>query len=109
MEQYASKEFLKMSVQQYLKDANQLNEIENLSKQISDLISLGNYSQIADLDRIRLELIKNFNDKSNRDFQNLVKKLSLKNTENIIQIESKLLSLKDEKSKFIKRFQAYNY
>ena len=98
-----------MSVQQYLKDANQLNEIENLSKQISDLISLGNYSQIADLDRIRLELIKNFNDKSNRDFQNLVKKLSLKNTENIIQIESKLLSLKDEKSKFIKRFQAYNY
>ena len=109
MEQYASKEFLKMSAQQYLKDANQLNEIENLSKQISDLISLGNYSQIADLDRIRLELIKNFNDKSNTDFQNLVKKLSLKNTENIIQIESKLLSLKDEKSKFIKRFKAYNY
>jgi len=109
LEQYASKEFLKMSVQQYLKDANQLNEIENLSKQISDLISLGNYSQIADLDRIRLELIKNFNDKSNTDFQNLVKKLSLKNTENIIQIESKLLSLKDEKSKFIKRFKAYNY
>jgi len=98
-----------MSVQQYLKDSNQLNEIENLSKQISDLISLGNYSQIADLDRIRLELIKNFNDKSNTDFQNLVKKLSLKNTENIIQIESKLLSLKDEKSKFIKRFKAYNY
>ena len=98
-----------MSEQQFLKDANQLNEIENLSKQISDLISLGNYSQIADLDRIRLELIKNFNDKSNIDFQNLVKKLSLKNTENIIQIESKLLSLKDEKSKFIKRFQAYNY
>ena len=98
-----------MSAQQYLKDANQLNEIENLSKRISDLISLGNYSQIADLDRIRLELIKNFNDKSNTDFQNLVKKLSLKNTENIIQIESKLLSLKDEKSKFIKRFKAYNY
>ena len=98
-----------MSEQQFLKDAYQLNEIENLSKQISDLISLGNYSQIADLDRIRLELIKNFNDKSNIDFQNLVKKLSLKNTENIIQIESKLLSLKDEKSKFIKRFKAYNY
>ena len=98
-----------MLEQQYLKDNNELNQIENLSKQISDLISLGNYSQIADLDRIRLELIKNFNDKSNTDFQNLVKKLSLKNTENIIQIESKLLSLKDEKSKFIKRFKAYNY
>ena len=109
MEQYASKEFLKMSVQQYLKDANQLNEIENLSKQISDLINLGNYSLIEDLDRTRLELIKNFKDKNNKNFQGLVKKLSLKNTENISQIDSKLISLKDEKSKFIKRFKAYNY
>ena len=109
MEQYASKEFLKMSVQQYLKDANQLNEIENLSKQISDLINLCNYSQIEDLDRTCLELIKNFKDKNNKNFQSFVKKLSLKNTENISQIESKLISLKDEKSKFIKRFKAYNY
>ena len=98
-----------MLEQQYLKDNSKLNEIENLSKQISDLISLGNYSQIADLDRIRLELIKNFKDKNNKNFQILVKKLSLKNTENISQIESKLISLKDEKSKFIKRFKAYNY
>ena len=86
-----------------------LNQIENLSKQISDLINLGNYSQIEDLDRTRLELIKNFKDKNNKNFQSLVKKLSLKNTENISQIESKLISLKDEKSKFIKRFKAYNY
>ena len=98
-----------MSVQQYLKDANQLNEIENLSKQISDLINLGNYSQIEELDRTRLELIKNFKDKNNKNFQSFVKKLSLKNTENISQIESKLISLKDEKSKFIRRFKAYNY
>ena len=95
--------------QQYLKDNNELNQIENLSKQISDLINLGNYSRIEDLDRTRLELIKNFTDKNNKSFQNLVKKISLKNTENISQIESKLISLKDEKSKFIKRFKAYNY
>ena len=98
-----------MLEQQYLKDNNELNQIENLSKQISDFINLGNYSQIEDLDRIRLELIKNFKDKNNKSFQNLVKKISLKNTENINQIESKLISLKDEKSKFIKRFKAYNY
>ena len=98
-----------MLEQQYLKDNNELNQIENLSKQISDLINLGDYSRIEDLDRIRLELIKNFTDKNNKNFQNLVKKISLKNTENISQIESKLISLKDEKSKFIKRFKAYNY
>ena len=98
-----------MLEQQYLKDNNELNQIENLLKQISDLINLGNYSRIEDLDRTRLELIKNFTDKNNKNFQNLVKKISLKNTENICQIESKLISLKDEKSKFIKRFKAYNY
>jgi hypothetical protein len=98
-----------MLEQQYLKDNSELNEIENLSKQISDLINLGNYSLIEDLDRTRLELIKNFKDKNNKNFQSLVKKLSLKNTENISQIESKLISLKDEKSKFIKRFKAYKY
>ena len=98
-----------MLEQQYLKDNSELNEIENLSKQISDLINLVNYSLIEDLDRTRLELIKNFKDKNNKNFQGLVKKLSLKNTENISQIESKLISLKDEKSKFIKRFKAYNY
>ena len=86
-----------------------LNQIENLSKQISDLINLGNYSQIEDLDRTRLELIKNFKDKNNKNFQNVVKKLSFQNKHNIDQIESKLISLKDEKSKFIKRFKAYNY
>ena len=98
-----------MLEQQYPKDNYELNEIENLSKQISDLINLGNYSQVEHLNRTRLELIKNFKDKNNKNFQILVKKLSKKNIENISQIESKLISLKDEKSKFIKRFKAYNY
>jgi hypothetical protein len=66
-----------MLEQQYLKDNYELNEIENLSKQISDLINLGNYSQIEELDRTRLELIKNFKDKNNKNFQSLVEKLSL--------------------------------
>jgi len=98
-----------MLEQQYLKDNSELNEIENLSKQISDLINSGDYSLIEDLDKTRLELIKNFTDKNNKNFQSLVKKIYSKNTENISQIKSKLISLKDEKSKFIKRFKAYNY
>ena len=98
-----------MLEQQYLDDNYELNKIEDLSKQISNLVNLGNYSQVEQLNRTRLELIKNFKDKNNKNFQSLVKKLSLKNTENINQIEFKLISLKDEKSKFIKRFKAYNY
>ena len=98
-----------MLEQQYLKDNSELNEIENLSKQISDLINSGDYSLIEDLDKTRLELIKNFTDKNNKNFQSLVKKIYSKNTENISQIKSKLISLKDEKSKFIKRFKAYNF
>ena len=83
-----------MLEEHYQKDKYDLIQIENLSKQISDFIYLGNYSQIEELDRTRLELIKNFKDKKNKNFQSLVKKLSLKNTENICQIESKLIITK---------------
>ena len=98
-----------MLEEHYQNDSIDLMQIENISKQISDLINSGDYSLIEALDKTRLDLIKNFKDKNNKNFQNFVKKLSLKNTENINQIESKRVSLKDEKSKFIKRFKAYNY
>ena len=45
-----------------------LNQIESLSKQISDLINCGNYDQVKDLDNTRLDLIKNFKDKNNKNF-----------------------------------------
>ena len=98
-----------MLEQQYLKDNSELNEIENLSKQISDLINSGDYRRIEALDKTRLDLIKNFKDKNNKNFQKLIKDISKKNNNDINQIEHKLISLKDEKSKFIKRFKAYNY
>ena len=85
-----------------------LNEIQSLSKQISDLINCGNYDQVKDLDNTRLDLIKNFKDKNNKNYQNIIYKISEKNKDDIDQIESKLYSLKEEKSKFIKRFKAYN-
>ena len=39
-----------------------LEEIENLSKKISDLINIGKYEDITVIDKKRLELIKKFNE-----------------------------------------------
>jgi hypothetical protein len=98
-----------MLEEHYQKDNYDLMQIENISKQISDLINSGDYSRIENLDKTRLDLIKNFKDKNNKNFQTLIRKTSDKNKNDINQIEVKLTSLKDEKSKFIKRFKAYNY
>ena len=98
-----------MLEEHYQKDKYDLIQIENISKQISDLINLGDYSRIETLDKNRLDLIENFKDKNNKNFQTLIRKISDKNKNDINQVEVKLISLKDEKSKFIKRFKAYNY
>ena len=98
-----------MLEEHYQKDNYDLMQIENISKQISDLIYSGDYSRIENLDKTRLDLIKNFKDKNNKNFQTLIRKISDKNKNDINQIEVKLTSLKDEKSQFIKRFKAYNY
>ena len=98
-----------MLEEHYQKDNSDLMQIENISKQISDLINSGDYRQIETLDKTRLDLIKNFKDKNNKSFQSLIRDISKKNNNDINQIENKLISLKDEKSKFIKRFKAYNY
>ena len=98
-----------MLEEHYQKDNYDLMQIENISKQISDLINSGDYSRIENLDKTRLDLIKNFKDKNNKNFQTLIRKTSDKNKNDINQIEVKLTSLKDEKSKFVKRFKAYNY
>ena len=98
-----------MLEEHYKIDSTDLMQIENLSKQISDLINSGDYSRIETLDKTRLDLIKNFKDKNNKTFQTLIKDIYKKNNNDINQIEVKLISLKDEKSKFIKRLKAYNY
>lgn len=100
---------LKMLEEHYQNDSTDLMQIENISKQISDLINSGDYSRIETLDKTRLDLIKNFKDKNNKSFQSLIRDISKKNYNDINQIKHKLISLKDEKSKFIKRFKAYNY
>ena len=88
-------------------DRSSMMIIEELSKKISNLINVGEYQKVSDLDKARLKLIKEFNYKNNLKFRSLVLGISNKNLENIQNIENKFKDLQIERSKFIKRFKAY--
>ena len=64
-----------------------LEQIENLSKKISDLINIGKYENITVIDKKRLELIKNFNDHNNKQFQKMITRIDSDNLKNIEKIE----------------------
>ena len=90
-------------------DVSCMKKIEYLSKKISDLIMLDKYEQVSILDRERLNLIKQFKNIDNKQFRIIVSNINdniLKDKKNI---ETKLNSLKSDRTKFIKRFKAYNY
>ena len=86
-----------------------LEEIENLSKKISDLINIGKYEDITVIDKKRLELIKNFNDHNNKQFQRIITQIDHDNLKSIERIEKDYKNLKVERSSFSKRLKAYNY
>jgi hypothetical protein len=86
-----------------------LEEIENLSKKISDLINIGKYDDITVIDKKRLELIKNFNDHNNKQFQRIITQIDHDNLKSIERIEKDYKNLKAERSSFSKRLKAYNY
>ena len=86
-----------------------LTQIENISKKISESVNHGQYIKIDELNQIKLKLIKKFKNKSDENFKNIIKIIRKQNVENIKNIELKLNKIKDERSKFIKRFKAYNY
>ena len=85
-----------------------LEQIENLSKKISDLINIGKYDNITVIDKKRLELIKNFNDHNNKQFQKMITRIDSDNLKNIERIEKDYKNLKAERSSFSKRLKAYN-
>jgi len=85
-----------------------LEETENLSKKISDLINIGKYDDITVIDKKRLELIKNFNDHNNKQFQKMITRIDNDNLKNIEKIEKDYKNLKVERSSFSKRLKAYN-
>ena len=86
-----------------------LEEIENLSKKISDLINIGKYDDITVIDKKRLELIKNFNDHNNKQFQKIITQIDNDNLKSIERIEKDYKNLKAERSSFSKRLKAYNH
>jgi len=86
-----------------------LEEIENLSKKISDLVNKGKYDNITVIDKKRLELIKNFNDHNNKQFQKMITRIDNDNLKNIEKIEKDYKNLKAERSSFSKRLKAYNH
>lgn len=85
-----------------------LEQIENLSKKISDLVNTGKFDDITVIDKKRLELIKNFNDHNNKQFQKMITRIDSDNLKNIEKIEKEYKSLKAERSSFSKRLKAYN-
>ena len=85
-----------------------LEEIENLSKKISDFVNIGKYDNITHIDKKILELIKNFNDHNNKQFQKMITRIDSDNLKNIEKIEQDYKSLKAERLSFSKRLKAYN-
>ena len=85
-----------------------LEQIENLSKKISDLVNIGKFDDITVIDKKRLELIKNFNDHNNKQFKKMITRIDNDNLKNIEKIEQDYKSLKAERSSFSKRLKAYN-
>ena len=86
-----------------------LEQIENLSKKISDLVNKGKYDNITVIDKKRLELIKKFNDYNNKQFQKMITRIDNDNLKNIEKIEKDYKNLKAERSSFSKRLKAYNH
>ena len=98
-----------MSIYKDNNDIINLTQIENISKKISDLVNYGQCNKIDELNQIRLDHIKNFKNKSDENFRTIVRNIRKDNVENIKKMELKLNKEKEERSKFIKRFKAYNY
>ena len=96
-----------MSNNKFDYDVISLTQIENISKKISDLINHGQYKNIEKLNQTKLDLIKKFKNKSDENFKTIIKIIRKENIDNIKTIEYKLNKIKNERSKFIKRFKAY--
>ena len=84
--------------------------LENLSKQISDLISQNNFKKVPHLDSLRQSIIQNtyLNKKDDLDIKDKIKKLINENDLLILASESKLKNLNKNHTKFHKRLTAYS-
>lgn len=89
---------------------NDLDLLENLSKQISDLLYNNEFAKVSEIDSQRIALIKKI--KENETHKNIIKqrigKLVKNNTDLIEKTEKKLLNLSKNHNKFNKRLKAYS-
>ena len=90
---------------------NDLDLLENLSKQISDLLYNNEFSKVSEIDSQRIALIKKI--KENETHKNIVKQrivnLVENNTALIEKTEKKLQNLSKNHNKFNKRLKAYSF
>ena len=88
-----------------------LQLLENLSKQISDLIYLNRYKQISELDEQRKEIIRKI--KKSQIKKNEIKAriclLAEGNTRMVQATERKMQLLQKNHNKFNKRLEAYSF
>ncbi|MAK06054.1 MAG: hypothetical protein CMM64_02875 [Rhodospirillaceae bacterium] len=88
-----------------------LDLLEHLSKKISDLIYLNEFSQIASLDNHRKEIIRKITENNSKkdEIKTRIKLLMEKNAEIIKVTEKKLQTLHKNHNKFNNRLKAYSF
>lgn len=90
---------------------NDLDLLENLSKQISDLLYNNEFAKVSEIDSQRIALIKKI--KENETHKNIVKQRIANLVENnmalIEKTEKKLQNLSKNHNKFNKRLKAYSF
>ena len=84
--------------------------LENLSKKISDLIYNNEFSQISFIDAQRRALIKKIKESESQktNIKKRIGKLLENNTQNVKDVENKLLQMSKNHNKFNKRLKAYS-
>ena len=87
-----------------------LNLLEDLSKQISDLIYNNQFADIPKIDAQRKLLIKKikYSKSQNNDIKKRIENLVEKNIENVKKTELSLKTLSRNHNKFNKRLKAYS-
>ena len=87
---------------------NELNQLELLSKQISDLISNNNFKKILELDLERRNIINKIKDLDSSVYKNKIGEIVKINNLSIKSTELKMRHLISNHSKFSKRFNFYS-
>ena len=87
---------------------DQLDELEKLSKNISDLIFKNEFAEIYELDQKRQKIIKSINVYNSKLFKNRLISISRRNIKDSKILEKKFYEFKRNNNKTLKIFSAYS-